>query len=102
MSDCAHCGDSITGAETEVSVPADRLATGLSAQTLCEGCHKIWVHTPRSSERSDDPTIHQWITVDAAVEGRGSMATYAVERCLVCGDLRIDKNVEVIEEVSDA
>jgi hypothetical protein len=42
---------------------------------------------------------HTWRTVDARIEGSGSMSTYTVEQCTRCRDRRLNYDVEVIEEV---
>lgn len=42
---------------------------------------------------------HSWRIIDARIEGRGSMSTYTVEQCTRCKHLRLDHDVEVIEEV---
>jgi len=45
---------------------------------------------------------HRWETADVALEGRGHVNTYVVERCDRCGDLRIDHDIEVIAVVGDS
>lgn len=92
MPNCDHCGDDVTGKHT-VTYPAEQVRPYDGDRTLCADCDEGFVPV------LGDPRHHQWTPVNAAIEGRGSMATYVVERCTICGDLRIDESAEVIERV---
>lgn len=58
---------------------------------LCKTCYE------NAIDFVGDPTIHHWETVHVAIEGRGSDSTYVVERCRICGDLRVDDDTAVVE-----
>lgn len=61
---------------------------------LCKTCYESAI------DFVGDPTIHHWETVHVAIEGRGSDTTYVVERCRICGDLRVDDDTEVVEWIT--
>lgn len=60
---------------------------------LCHTCYE------NALDFVGDPTTHHWETVHVAIEGRGSDSTYVVERCRICGHLRVDESVKVIEQM---
>lgn len=100
MTECDHCGDEIKDAGRATEIPGDQIGPDEPDRTLCDGCYASWtvIRRPRPAEWKD-PADHRWTTADTAVEGRGSMTTYAVDRCLICGNLRIDHSAEIVEEV---
>lgn len=61
---------------------------------LCKTCYESAI------DFVGDPTIHHWETVHVAIEGRGSDSTYVVERCRICGDLRVDDDTAVVEWIT--
>ena len=78
----------------------DRTADGLFMLPtgefyLCQTCND------NALDFVGDPTAHQWETVSVCLEGRGAASTYAVERCDICRDLRVDETVRVVEVVED-
>lgn len=62
---------------------------------LCKTCYD------QAVDFVGDPTIHHWKTVHVEVEGLGAETTYVVERCRICGDLRVDTGTKVVEWVGD-
>jgi hypothetical protein len=62
---------------------------------LCKTCYD------QAIDFVGDPTVHHWNTVHVEVAGLGAETTYVVERCRICGDLRVDTDTEVVEWVGD-
>lgn len=62
---------------------------------LCHGCYD------RAIDFVGDPTIHHWETVHVEIAGLSADATYVVERCRICGDLRVDEGAKVVEWVPE-
>ena len=62
---------------------------------LCKTCYD------QALDFVGDPTIHHWKTVHVAVAGLDAETTYVVERCRICGDLRVDTDTKVVEWVGD-
>lgn len=58
---------------------------------LCKRCYD------RAIDFVGDPTIHHWKTVQVEIAGLTADSTYVVERCRICGDLRVDEDTEVVE-----
>lgn len=48
---------------------------------------------------TDDDGPHHWEAIDVQLKGHGSMLTFVVEQCQVCGDLRMDYRPSLLEEV---
>lgn len=84
-SECVHCGREVDGL---FILPSGDFY-------LCRTCYE------NALDFVGDPTLHQWRTVQVEIEGWGADSTNVVERCRICGHLRVDETVEVIEEVND-
>lgn len=82
-SECVHCGREVDGL---FMLPSGDFY-------LCQTCYE------NALDFVGDPTVHHWRTVYVAIEDRGSDSTYVVERCRICGHLRLDESVKVIEQV---
>lgn len=85
MSECVHCGREVEGL---FMLPSGDFY-------LCKTCYD------QALDFVGDPTIHHWKTVHVAVAGLDAETTYVVERCRICGDLRVDTDTKVVEWVGD-
>lgn len=85
VSACVHCGREVEGL---FMLPSGDFY-------LCKTCYD------QAVDFVGDPTIHHWKTVHVEVEGLGAETTYVVERCRICGDLRVDTGTKVVEWVGD-